>query len=250
MAHIVDCLQRPFINYYAPVFILYELSSPFLNIHWFLDKVNMTGSRAQWYNGMILLTVFFCCRLVWGTWQSALVYKDMWYALQQTWSASASPLQTPVNVNAQIFLPARGGSICIDETCVRANAEISRFKDFTAEGVPTWLVVTYVTSNLILNFLNYFWFSKMVETVLKRFRGPSIEEKKKAGEEPEKIEDIAQDIVLEAAAQLEQEEGALLRGELPLSAEQIASGADIAALGEELRRRRTELVAKVPLPGA
>lgn len=250
MAHIVDYFQRPFLNYYAPVFVLYELSSPFLNIHWFLDKVNMTGSRAQWYNGMLLLSVFFCCRLVWGTWQSVVVYKDMWYALQQTWSASASPLQTPVNVNAQVFLPGRGGGICIDETCARANAEISRFKDFTAEGVPTWLVVTYVASNLILNFLNYFWFSKMVETVLKRFRAPSDEKKKKAGEEPEKIEDIAQDAILEAAAKLEQEEGALLRGELPLSAEQIASGTDIATLGEELRRRRVELVAKVPLPGA
>jgi hypothetical protein len=34
--------QRPFLNYFAPTFILYELSSPFLNIHWFLDKVNMT----------------------------------------------------------------------------------------------------------------------------------------------------------------------------------------------------------------
>lgn len=203
----------------------------------------MTGSRAQWYNGMLLLSVFFSCRLVWGTWQSAIVYKDMWYALQQTWSASASPLQTPVDISANVFHPARDGSMCVDETCARANAEISRFKDYTSAGVPTWLVATYVTSNLVLNFLNYFWFSKMVETVLKRFRAPP--EKK-----PEKPEELAQDVILEAAAKLEQEEGARLRGELPLSAEQIASGADADALGAELRQRRAELVAKVPLPGS
>lgn len=207
----------------------------------------MTGSRTQWYNGMLLLFVFFSCRLVWGTWQSAAVYRDMWYALQQTWSASASPLQTPVDISGQVFHPARDGSMCIDEMCARANAEISRFKDYTSAGVPTWLVATYVASNLVLNLLNYFWFSKMVETVLKRFRAPP---EKKPGEKPEKPEELAQNVILEAAAKLEHEEGAILRGELPLSAEQIASGVDVDALGAELRRRRAELVAKVPLPGS
>lgn len=204
----------------------------------------MTGSRAQWYNGMLLLSVFFCCRLIWGTWQSGAVYKDMWYALQQTWAVSASPLQTPVDINAHVFQPARDGSMCIDEACARANAEISRFKDYTAGGVPTWLVVTYVVSNMILNSLNYFWFSKMVETVRKRFREPSDKKKK------EKPEDLARGVILEAAARLEQEEEALMRGELSLTPEQISSGVDVAAFGDELRRRRAELIANVPLPGS
>lgn len=202
----------------------------------------MTGSRAQWYNGMLLLGVFFCCRLFWGTWQSGVVYKDMWYALQQTWAASASPLQTPVDISAQVFQPARDGSMCMDETCARANAEISRFKEYTANGVPTWLVVTYVVSNMILNSLNYFWFSKMIETVRKRFRAPA--------DKKEKPEDLARDVILEAAAKLEQEEGALIRGELLLTPEQISSGVDIPTLSEELRRRRAELIARVPLPSS
>ncbi|KAJ5818414.1 hypothetical protein N7474_004005 [Penicillium riverlandense] len=242
---------RPFLNFYAPVFILYELSSPFLNIHWFLDKVNMTGSRAQWYNGMLLLLVFFSCRLVWGTWQSAIVYRDMWYAVQQTWSASSSPLQQPVNVNAHVFHPVRDGAMCLDETCARANAEITRFAEYTASGVPTWLVLTYVGSNLILNFLNFFWFSKMVETVLKRFRKPVAkvqkEEELSRAEKVAKIKDeIAQDVVLEAAAQLEQDEAALRSGEF-LTQEQISSAID-KGLGEELRRRKEDLISKVPLP--
>lgn len=242
--------QRPFLNYYAPTFILYELSSPFLNIHWFLDKVNMTGSRAQWYNGMALLFTFFACRLVWGTWQSLVVYGDMWNALQQTWNANTSPLSKPVNVNAAVFYPARDGSMCIDESCARANAEITKFKDFTAAGVPTWLVVTYVGSNMILNFLNYFWFSKMVETVLKRFRGPAQGAKEQTGAEKAQLkEDIVHDVVLEAAAKLEQEESALLQGDLSSLQEQVSSAVD-SGLGDELRKRRAELVAKVPLPGA
>lgn len=208
----------------------------------------MTGSRAQWYNGMALLGTFFACRLVWGTWQSLVVYSDMWNALQNTWKAAASPLSEPVSVNAAVFYPARDGSMCIDENCARANAEITRFKDFTAAGVPTWLVATYVGSNLILNFLNYFWFSKMVETVLKRFRGPPAGAKEGA-EKAQLKEDIVHDIVLEAASRLEQEETALIQGDLSSLQEQVSSAVD-SGFVDDLRKRRAELVAKVPLPGA
>ena len=38
-------------NYYGPVFILYELSSPFLNFHWFFDKLGMTGALCSRVSG-------------------------------------------------------------------------------------------------------------------------------------------------------------------------------------------------------
>ncbi|KAL6234400.1 hypothetical protein BDW75DRAFT_212404 [Aspergillus navahoensis] len=219
---------RPFVNFYAPVFILYELSSPFLNIHWFLDKVNMTGSNLQWYNGMALLVVFFCCRLIWGTWQSALVYIDMFAALRQTWSSSSSSPLSPVDITAQIFQTRDDGSLCINETCVKANAEISKYAKHTAAGVPTWLVVTYVTCNLILNGLNYYWFSKMIETVMKRFRpqkAPSKEAEKcrEHVKEITAVEDLTQQAVLDAASTLEQEEGSLFLGD---NGQPVASGVD------------------------
>ncbi|KAK3080578.1 hypothetical protein LTS18_000118, partial [Coniosporium uncinatum] len=70
----VFCLGfRPFVNYYAPTFILYELSSPFLNIHWFCDKLHLTGSTIQLLNGVVLLATFFGCRLCWGTFNSLRV---------------------------------------------------------------------------------------------------------------------------------------------------------------------------------
>ncbi|KAL4965130.1 TLC domain-containing protein [Aspergillus stella-maris] len=221
---------RPFVNFYAPVFILYELSSPFLNIHWFLDKVNMTGSNLQWYNGMALLVVFFCCRLLWGTWQSALVYIDMFNALQHTWSAGPSSPLNPVDITAQIFQARDDGSVCINEACVRANAEIIKYSNYTAGGVPTWLVATYVTSNLILNGLNYYWFSKMIETVMKRFRGPAKTETEKVpsekpghNKENSTVEDLAQQAVLDAADKLNREEGSLFLGD---NEQPVASGVD------------------------
>ena len=45
-----------------------------------MDKFGMTGSRAQWINGMILITTFGCSRLVWGTYQTTRMFRDIWEA--------------------------------------------------------------------------------------------------------------------------------------------------------------------------
>lgn len=213
----------------------------------------MTGSKAQWYNGMLLLSVFFSCRLIWGTWRSLTVYVDMWAALQQTWSASAGPLTQPVNINAQVFLPTRDG-MCIDEACARANAEIPMFKDFTSGGAPTWLVLTYMTSSVTLNLLNYYWFTKMVQTVLKRFRVPASDEKTGTEKKAEPaLEELAQEVILEAAAGLEQAEGSPMLDENEKISAAVSSAAKIIASedNEEVRRRKMkDLVSKVPLPGS
>lgn len=57
--------------------MLYELSTPFLNIHWAFDKFDMTGSKFQLYNGIALMTTFAGCRLVWGSYQTWLLSSDM-----------------------------------------------------------------------------------------------------------------------------------------------------------------------------
>ena len=62
--------------------MLYELSTPFLNIHWMLDKLGMTGSTVQLYNGIALITTFFGSRLVWGFYQTWLLSRDMYSAWQ------------------------------------------------------------------------------------------------------------------------------------------------------------------------
>lgn len=233
-------LQRPFLNFYGPTFILYELSSPFLNFHWFMDKVNMTGSRAQWYNGMVLLTVFFSCRLVWGTWQSVQVYIDVWKALWQTPIAAVSSLEDPVKLSSVVF-GGRDGSLCIDEVCAKANAEIARFAQHTDGGVPKWLAFTYLASNLILNSLNFYWFSKMIATVMARFKeaSPSGDGGKPGKTALEVLEDDVNDVVLDAAAKLEEEDRLFIDGGLVDSDEKTKStSAQVDGKKASTRRRR------------
>jgi len=154
--------QRPFLNYYGSTFILYELSTPFLNFHWFFDKLNMTGSRAQLYNGITLLFTFFSCRLIWGTVQSGFVYVDMWHAVRQ---GPAMPLSSETPVNASIAY---------------GNPDIMFFAR-DAVPVPLWLALVYVGANLTLNTLNVYWFFKMIKAVQKRF--VPADEKKQEGAE-------------------------------------------------------------------
>ena len=114
----------------------------------------MTGSRPQWYNGMFLLSSFFCCRLLWGTYQSIRVYQDVWAALH--------------------FDPLTRSSKAIFEP----DAESADIMRFAGEySMPAWLAVVYLSSNVVLNTLNFYWFGKMIETIKKRF----VESKDKKG---------------------------------------------------------------------
>ena len=45
-----------------------------------MDKVGMTGTRAQLVNGITLLATFGGSRLVWGVYQSVNMYRDIWHA--------------------------------------------------------------------------------------------------------------------------------------------------------------------------
>jgi len=157
-------LQRPFVNYYGCTFILYELSSPFLNFHWFFDKLDMTGSKPQLYNGIMLLFTFFSCRLVWGTYQSVRVYQDVWAIMHHTPAAASIHFDALNNGTAGSAAAAAGKS------AAPIHGDIMRFAG--EEYVPLWLAFTYLGSNVILNTLNFYWFGKMVETVRKRFQPP------------------------------------------------------------------------------
>jgi hypothetical protein len=164
LAHAVCALSvytvgfRPFIHYYSPIFILWELSTPFLNFHWFFDKIKMTGSRAQLINGIALLSTFFGVRLVWGAYQSTRVARDLLQSLNTAPSVAA-------------LLSIEGETI----------PEVMRF--VTSETTaPLWAVLAVVLSNLVLNSLNFYWFRLMIKAVTKRFvKKPDI---KQEGSEP------------------------------------------------------------------
>jgi len=176
LAHAISALLvfsfgfRPFLNFYSSTFILYELSSPFLNFHWFFDKLDMTGSKAQLYNGIVLLFTFFCCRLCWGTYQSVRVYQDIWAALQH------KPATTGINIDILGNGTASAAEAAGGLSAAPIHNEIMRFAG--EEYVPLWLAFTYLGSNVVLNTLNFYWFGKMISAVKKRFT-PAKEPKKR-----------------------------------------------------------------------
>ena len=166
-------------NFYASVFILFELSSPFNNIHWFLDKLHLTGSTYQWINGIILIITFFCCRLVWGAFNSYWVFSDIWQAIQHGRLIGDSDLGLKLGLGQSV--PATTA----EETAARSpRAEIMQFAG--DQSVPLWLATSYLLSNIVLNCLNYYWMGKMIETIRKRFDPPFGT--KGVGEEKEKVQ--------------------------------------------------------------
>ena len=119
----------------------------------------MTGSKAQLYNGILLLFTFFSCRLVWGTYQSVRVYQDVWKALHH------QPATTAINIDA-----LNGTAAAAGKSAAPLHDGIMRFAG--EEFIPLWLAFTYLGSNVVLNTLNFYWFGKMIETVRKRFQPP------------------------------------------------------------------------------
>jgi hypothetical protein len=112
----------------------------------------LTGSKLQLYNGIALIFTFGSCRLVWGTYNSFLVAKDMWAALNNT------PL------TAATIAPA-----LVENTTFPAQyTETMQYVD-TTTTLPLWVTAVYLGSNLTLNSLNFYWFFKMIEAVRKRF---------------------------------------------------------------------------------
>ncbi|KAI5474343.1 TRAM/LAG1/CLN8-like domain-containing protein [Pseudohyphozyma bogoriensis] len=56
----------PLLNGLAGSFLIWELSTIFLHPHWYLDKLNLTGSLLQLINGVFLLSSFFGARVAYG----------------------------------------------------------------------------------------------------------------------------------------------------------------------------------------
>jgi len=53
---------------------MFEASTPFLNLFKWLDRCNKTGSFLQKVIGVLFASTFFFAHLVWGFYQSKVVY--------------------------------------------------------------------------------------------------------------------------------------------------------------------------------
>lgn len=121
--------------------------------------MGMTGSKAQLYNGIILIVTFFSARLIWGVWQSAVVWYDMYRGLY-----------TAPNTEFMSVTPADEGLPGTEDIMMYAKE---------AGPLPGWLVAIYLGSNLTLTTLNCIWFSKMIKAIRKRFEPPQETPKEK-----------------------------------------------------------------------
>ncbi|EIN07188.1 DUF887-domain-containing protein [Punctularia strigosozonata HHB-11173 SS5] len=109
---------RPFLAYFGTRCLMWELSTPFLNVHWFLDKTGQTGTKLQLVNGVLLLSTFAGARLIWGTIVSWRFFETL----------------------------------------------------YTVRGqVPVGYLLVYGIGNVVLNLLNWFWFTKMIAALGRRF---------------------------------------------------------------------------------
>ncbi|KAJ3364302.1 hypothetical protein GGF32_002273 [Allomyces javanicus] len=89
LVHGIACLAvyllsfRPFLLYYGSVFLMFELSTPFLNLHWFMDKTGMTGTTIQLVNGIVFLATFFLARICFGFYSSYQFFVSVIAVLDQ-----------------------------------------------------------------------------------------------------------------------------------------------------------------------
>ncbi|KAK0609681.1 TLC domain-containing protein, partial [Bombardia bombarda] len=146
---------RPFGLYYGMQYGLVELSTPFVNIHWFLNKTGRAGSLLQVVNGIILVITFACCRLLWGAYMTTTFFGDVWTALQ-----APGPSST-------IYRLAKGPPLMLEH-----RAE-------------WWVGASFMCTHAVVMGLSAFWFAKMVRTMRGHIksRGTETEEKKKEKKE-------------------------------------------------------------------
>jgi hypothetical protein len=134
-------------HHYGLNLILYEISSPFLNIHWFLDKCNMTGSTIQLVNGLVLVFSFVSARLVWGSYNIVRMAWDLWTAYRSE------------NIDV-LYAKASNWNLGLVDGLGKQTGR---------DPLPTWLVGAFLGGNLVLWCLNVFWIGQMIKALRKRF---------------------------------------------------------------------------------
>ncbi|CDO93932.1 unnamed protein product [Kluyveromyces dobzhanskii CBS 2104] len=104
---------KPYINYYAGIFLMFELSNPFLNIRWFgikympqLSKdcqtvVAKLSNVVQLVNNIALISMFFLARICWGFYQFYQLCTDF-YAVRN--DPNFLPLETAIIVVGNLTL--------------------------------------------------------------------------------------------------------------------------------------------------
>lgn len=177
---------------------MYELSSPFLNIHWFCDKLNLTGSIYQAVNGAFLTGTFFACRIIYGNISSVYVFNDVfrgfYYGNSSLRLAEGGGMKPGAGATGAGVTAVPGRTYTTaDLLQIYGDEQGQRYAFVGETHVPLILALTYLASNIVLNTLNIYWFAKMVQTIRSRFDPPigtkGTSAKEIHYERPEKVEE-------------------------------------------------------------
>ncbi|KAL0020020.1 hypothetical protein WJX77_004744 [Trebouxia sp. C0004] len=79
------------LHYYGAMFLLWELSTPFVYARWFLHKAGMSRTTAYKVNGVLMVLVFFLCRNVAGLVCSVDFFRETSPELQHPTPGGLSP---------------------------------------------------------------------------------------------------------------------------------------------------------------
>jgi hypothetical protein len=150
--------QRPFVPHYLSIYLLYELSNPFLDIHRFLSWTGHAGGVLESINGIALLVVFTLCRPVWGTYQMYWMLSDELNALHvsRAWTTAGR-----VGGRGDLFDPGP-----LSTADAASGLELERYAPAAA---PLWLVSMHLLSGVVLLGLNYWWFGLIVKKAARAF---------------------------------------------------------------------------------
>ncbi|KAG2489948.1 hypothetical protein HYH03_011579 [Edaphochlamys debaryana] len=66
-----------YLHYHAAGFLMWEISTPFVNLRWFMYKAGWAHVPLYLANGMAMIAVFFGCRIAWGFPESFTLAKDV-----------------------------------------------------------------------------------------------------------------------------------------------------------------------------
>lgn len=82
--YVFSCTLKPFCMPWIAGFLLFEASTPFVNINWFASRLpsGVISEKVVLINGICLLVSFFSVRILWGFYAVALVAIDMY----KTWN--------------------------------------------------------------------------------------------------------------------------------------------------------------------
>lgn len=79
------------LHWFGAGFLMWEISTPFVHLRWFLYKIAADKGQLYKVNGLLLLGTFFLCRICWGPVLSVLYWRDSIAALA-TAAGAALPL--------------------------------------------------------------------------------------------------------------------------------------------------------------